>query len=329
MPTRNQAYLRHATHYWALLAVSQDVYKLGGTKVMSALSLLDSEWSNIQISQRWAEGHMNHDEVSSSLCIAFALNGGDLLDIRLSNSEHVHWLEVGLTAARQSGNRKLEGILLGEMGLYRNLTGDKQEGISCELRSLQILREVGSRRLEATMLGRLGQSYAGIGNYELALEFLENYLKLSRELGSLQDEGGALGSLGVMYAWMGDSERAISYSKKYLRIARKLGDVRGQAFALGNLARSYADLGDDSNAIETYQQQLAIARELDDPYNKGNSLLNLSVLFGKQDRYDLAVPLAEDAVRSYERIKHGCYYRAINHLLALCQKEGVSARENR
>jgi tetratricopeptide (TPR) repeat protein len=178
------------------------------------------------------------------------------------------------------------------------------------------------------MLGRLGQSYAGIGNYELALEFLENYLQLSRELGSLQAEGGALGSLGVTYAWMGDIRRAISYSKKYLRIARKLGDIRGQAFALGNLARSYADLGDDSKSMKTYQERLAIARELQDPYNLGDSLFSLSVLFGKQGRYDLAIPLAEEAVQTYETIKHGCYYRAINHLLSLCQTEGISSREN-
>jgi hypothetical protein len=112
MPTRHQAYLRHAKHYWALLAVSNDVYKLGGNKVLSALSLLDSEWSNIQVGQRWAEGHINHDEVASSLCSAFPLYGGGPLDLRLSNSEHVHWLETGLTAARQSGNRKLEGVLL-------------------------------------------------------------------------------------------------------------------------------------------------------------------------------------------------------------------------
>jgi len=328
MPTRHQAYRRHAKHYWALLAVSNDVYKLGGAKVMSALSLLDSEWSNIQIGQRWAEEHINHDEVASSLCSAFPLYGGGPLDLRLSNSEHVHWLETGLSAARQSGNRHLEGVLLGEMGFYLGLSDDKQNGMRCEMASLEILREVGNRSWEATMLGRLGQSYAGSGDYEKALEFFESYLKLARELGSLRHEGGALGSLGVTYAYIGDLERAISYSKKYLRITRKLGDVRGEAFALGNLARSYADLGDDSNAIEMYQHRLTIARELDDPYNKGDSLLNLSVLFGRQNRYDLAIPLAEEAVHTYERIKHGCYYRAINHLLSLYQKEGVSRRDN-
>ena len=76
MPTRHQAHLRHAKHYWALLAVSNDVYKLGGNKVLSALSLLDAEWANIQVGQRWAEGHINHDEVASSLCGAFPLFGG-------------------------------------------------------------------------------------------------------------------------------------------------------------------------------------------------------------------------------------------------------------
>src|SRR5918992_740124 len=124
MPTRNQAYLRHATHYWALLAVSNDVYKLGGTKVMSALSLLDSEWSNIQIGQRWAEKHINYDEVASSLCCAFPLYGGGPLDLRLSNAEHMHWLKTGLTAARQSCNRQLEGVLLGQIGFYLGLSDD-------------------------------------------------------------------------------------------------------------------------------------------------------------------------------------------------------------
>jgi tetratricopeptide (TPR) repeat protein len=125
---------------------------------------------------------------------------------------------------------------------------------------------------------------------------------------------------------MGNTEGAISHTEEYLRIARKLGDARDEAFALGNLARAYEHLGDDAKAIETYQQRLAIARELRDPYNAGSSLLSLSMLFGKQNRYELAISFAEEAVRIHETIKHDCYYRAINHLLDMCHKAGCSVQ---
>jgi tetratricopeptide (TPR) repeat protein len=328
MATRHEAHLRHATYYRAVLAVSNDLYRVGGDRIKRALSFLDSEWSNIQIAQRWAEANMNHDEVASSLCITFPLYGGNPLDLRLSNAEHMHWLYTAVTAARQSKNRKAEGALLGDLALYLDLTGDKQGGINCGLAALEIMREQGNRTLEATMVGRLGQMYAGIGDYEKGLEFLESYLKLARELCSLRDEAGAFGSLGVLYSWMGDTNRAIAHTEEYLRIARKLGDARDEAFALGNLARAYEDLGDDAKAITTHQERLAIARELRDPYNEGSSLLSLSMLFGKQNRYELAISLAEEAVRIHEKIKHDCYYRAINHLLDMCHKAGVLCRES-
>ena len=74
-------------------------------------------------------------------------------------------------------------------------------------------REVGNRRTEGVVLGNLGGLLQKEGQMEEALRHYQEALAISREVGDRRSEGLVLGNLGALHARQGrlDSRKRVRY----------------------------------------------------------------------------------------------------------------------
>jgi hypothetical protein len=82
MPKLQQAQLRHASYYLAVLMEIDKNYYTGGETLKLGLDLFDSEWSNIQAGQSYAERYASADDRAAILCSNYPYWGAYILTLR-------------------------------------------------------------------------------------------------------------------------------------------------------------------------------------------------------------------------------------------------------
>jgi tetratricopeptide (TPR) repeat protein/transcriptional regulator with XRE-family HTH domain len=275
---KREADERAARHYANLLSDADDCYLRGGTGVTEGLTLLDQELTSIRHWQAWAARTFTAQSINSSvaeLCRAYALQGAHAADLRLHPTEKIRWLEVGVSACRQLGDRCNEGTVLGNLGVAWAALGDARKAIGFYEQQIAIVREIGHGRGMGNALGNLGNAWSALGDARKALGFYEQVLAIAQETGDRRSEGSALGNLGAAWVALGDARKAIDFFEQRLAIARETGDRLGEGTAIGCLGAAWAALGNTRKAIGFYEKQLAITRETGDRRGEGLTLNNL------------------------------------------------------
>ena len=271
------AALRHATFYRDVLANCRDLYLAGNDAALNGLALFDRERAEITSGQRWATVYADSEDMAARLAANFPDAGAYIIQLRLPNRTQVVWFEAALAACRRLGDRRGEGIALGDLGVAWAELGDPRKAIEFLKQYLVITREIGDRRGEGIALGNLGMVWKDIGKPDEVIECCEQQLVIAREIRDRRSEGNALGGLGIVWTALRDSRKAIEFLEQNLVITREIGDRRGEGIALVNLGNAWAMHGEQRDAIEHYEQALLIAREIGDRRGEGNALGNLGI----------------------------------------------------
>jgi tetratricopeptide (TPR) repeat protein len=158
MPTLQEAHLRHAHYYLNLLNDTDQTYRQGGKAIEVGLELLDLEWENIQIGQKWAERYSKSNGAAAEMCSDYPIAGGYILDLRMAPSERIGWLEAALVSARRLQYQEAEGMHIGNLGVAYMDLGETKKAIEFHKQRLAIARDLGDRRGESTVLGNFSKS---------------------------------------------------------------------------------------------------------------------------------------------------------------------------
>ncbi|MEQ4304093.1 tetratricopeptide repeat protein [Plantactinospora sp. B6F1] len=162
------------------------------------------------------------------------------------------WLgtsRIALEAARRTGNREAEALILSGLGLGLGQLGQIEKSIDHLTRSLEIRRAVGDRRGEGRTLNNLGTAYGRQGRFQKAIDHLTAALEVRREVSSQYDQSMTLGNLGRAYAGLGQHEEAIRCLSQALEVRRRLADPVGIASALHNLGEALLSAGQHRQAL--------------------------------------------------------------------------------
>lgn len=73
---------------------------------------------------------------------------------------------------------------LNELGLHFELLGKTRKALDCFQKALSITHKIGNRKLEGVSLGNLGIAYGHLGKIDKAIELQEQSLVISREIGN-------------------------------------------------------------------------------------------------------------------------------------------------
>ncbi len=280
------ARLRHAEHYLAVLDAANKLYHKGDDDVLTGLALLDAEFENIAAGQQWASGNWESEDGAARLAMRYP--HFSCLNLRLSPEVAIRWLEVALSAARQLGDRGLEGMALGNLGLVHRTRGDLDCAEEMHMKSLEIHEALGRREGMASQYGNLGLVYQTRGDLDRAEEMFEKSLALDEALGRREGMANAYGNLGLVYQIRGDLDRAEEMFKKSLEIHEAIGSKEGMARDYGNLGLVYKTRGDLDRAEEMFEKSLALDEALGRREGMANQYRNVGNLYSTRGDLDRA-----------------------------------------
>jgi tetratricopeptide (TPR) repeat protein len=266
---------RHTEYFCQAARETNDAFQRGGETITMALRRFDRLWTDVQAGFAWATKRRQGDADVARVCRDYAIRCGYVLNLRQHPREQIVWLEFAAESAREIGDRRGEGVALGNLGNAYAALGQVDQAIGYYEQGLAIDREIGDRRGEGADLGNLGNAYYSLGQVDQTIGYHEQALAVAREIGDRRGEGADLGNLGGNYYRLGQVDKAIGYHEQHLAIAREIGDRRSEGCALGNLGLAYAALGQVDQAIGYHEQHLAIARETGDRQGEGNALGSL------------------------------------------------------
>ena len=120
------------------------------------------------------------------------MRGANLLAFRVPPREQIRWGEAALGIARSLKDRSTEAILLSNLGMAYEDTGEHQRALDYQVMALQIAREIGARDIEETTLGNLGAAYWSLKQNNRALECYQQQLVIARQVGDRRGAAHAL-----------------------------------------------------------------------------------------------------------------------------------------
>jgi tetratricopeptide (TPR) repeat protein len=209
---------------------------------------------------------------------------GRLLFIAGRYSEALEHFQQAIAIAREVGNRRVEGMTLGNLAWLHRQQGRLPEALEYYQQALAIAREVGDHGSEAVTLGNLAIFHLEQGRSLEGREYLQRALAIAREVGNRRIEGMTLEIFANLHRGQGRASEAREHFQQAIAIAREEGNRRVEGMHLGNLANLHSEHGRISEALEHFQQALAIAREVGNRRTEGITLGNLGdLLFSQGD----------------------------------------------
>jgi tetratricopeptide (TPR) repeat protein len=133
---------------------------------------------------------------------------------------------------------------------YRDL-GQVEKAIKYYEQALVIAREIGDRRREGIWLGNLGIAYRDLGQVEKATEYHEQALEIAQEIGHRYLEVNELVNKGNIISDISEFDNAVKFYNQAIAIADEIKNIQPQNEARWGLALSQLFSGDLENAHST------------------------------------------------------------------------------
>jgi tetratricopeptide (TPR) repeat protein len=227
---------------------------------------------------------------------AYLLNSMGLIAIEQKDPAVAHaYLEPALLIARETGDRRLEVMTLGNLGNWAAYVRQDYAAARQYYEQVYILmHEHGEHSTEAAALVNLGWLAGMQGDFPSARSYQERALLLAREVGNLYLETYTLINLSAITSVTNDGQDSRTYAERALMLAKKAGDRSGEAWAL--LYMGYADvlLQDLVQAEDAFRQSVTIREELGQLSMKNESLAGLIQVYLHKDDPVSAMLTAEE-----------------------------------
>jgi class 3 adenylate cyclase/tetratricopeptide (TPR) repeat protein len=251
----------------------------------------------------------------------YILNAMGLIAIEQKDPTIAHgYLELALSIARQTGDRKLESVSLANLGNSAGYVRQDYASAREYYEEAYLLhRQSGDRSKEGIALSNLGWVTGMHGDFEAARSYHERALLLSREIANLYMETYTLINLSAVTGMTNDAKASLEYARNALALSRKTGDPSGEAWSLFYMGYAYLALQDLQQAEQSFKNSIVIRDELEQPGMKMESLAGLiQILLLKDDLVAMADELEKillyletgGAFESTEeplRIYYACY----------------------
>jgi len=286
MPTIDEISRRHAFYYEAMLGAIFEMYKFSG---IMGVGLFDLYRENILRGWSWAIDNSSRHRDAAELCVSFACDRSELLNLRLESAQVVRRLRSSLACAKRLGDVGRRGRLLREIGATQAVNGEVEQSFICYLRSEEICREASDKEGEAMALCNQGKAYAQLHNNTAAIHCLERSLRIFREIECTEGEADALSVLGTAQLGLGIAETAVASYERSLEICRKIDNYRIEAIALCGLGAARMALDQSREAAELFAAALVLFRQLKDQQGEARVLCSISSAAGDRANTEFTI----------------------------------------
>jgi tetratricopeptide (TPR) repeat protein len=170
-----------------------------------------------------------------------------------------------LSAARETGNRRLEASALTDLGVLNLHAGDYQSALAYFDESLALARRLEDEVQENDVLVNLALAHLATGRIEQAQQTLEEQVLRARRAGNIHLEKITLDHLGAVFVKLGEYGQAISVYEQALELAREAGDKQHQADLLWFIAIQNAELGHGAEASKAGEKAIGLYEDIGAP----------------------------------------------------------------
>ena len=295
---KHEAELRHARYFVGILRVADGLHRDG--YIQAAIELLEREWPNVASAQSWATSRGGSDSAADHLATTFYEVGSQLLGLQLDPRTTITWLADSLAASERLGHHGEALLARVRLAEALNGVGDHRRAIHHARLALAAARQAGDRAVEGAILGILGIANSLLGMNQRALVLHSRHLAIARERGDLADQGKALGNLGITCDRLKDRDSAARYYEQALPIVEMSGDPLLLGKLLGNLGVLYQVTRKFPHAIAMHQRRGRLSQAIGDRRGVADALCNIAFVYAAMEDWPRAVTYADEALRLLE-----------------------------
>ena len=208
--------------------------------------------------------------------------------------------EQSLAIAREVGDRHIESIALGQLGILTFQRGRYGVARDYYRQALDNARQVGDRALESGMINNLGDTERLLGNYAAASELLQAGLRLCREIGQRMAESYLTCNMAHIAFLRGDAADALALSAQASELAQSLKDPDLRASLLGTRGHAHAALGQIEQAAACYRESVEIYHEIGRTTMPPEPIAGLARLALARDSVVEAMHLISDVIAHFD-----------------------------
>lgn len=256
----------------------------------------------------YEKGDLDHAQTCFQDVLDLATQSGDqeMSAAALHNMGSVAWtrgrlqdaddlLRKALTLQQEAQNLHGEAETLNSLGLVQEGLGHWEDATETYKVALQRMEQTGDFYGQSQVLVNLGNTYSLRNKFDRALSCLEPANEIAKELGNPRLQGQVLTALGDAYRVAGKLQKAVEALLQAVEIKTKSGEVRSLKHNWLSLGAAYHQLKQPQAAQAAYKKALEMAQRQNDHRMTALILLNQSVLFTAQEKFDEAIPFLVEA----------------------------------
>jgi DNA-binding SARP family transcriptional activator len=187
-----------------------------------------------------------------------------------STSRWADWVRVidlGLEAARRSGDSLSEGRLANDAGLAYHFLGRHDDAIASHRRAVEILDRLDVEGADGVRSNLL-VAYQMLGRLTQDVPLLSKAMRMAKLDGNRLMEGAVSDSLGAALSGLGRSAEAIDHGHRAVVLFREEGADHLLAHALTQVGDSCLRAGRVGQAVEHFETALTLWRNLGDQWGQ-------------------------------------------------------------
>jgi CHAT domain-containing protein/Tfp pilus assembly protein PilF len=235
--------------------------------------------------------------------IAYRLNKeGFELSNQGQQKEALQKYEQAIEIARRIGVRKLEGIVINNMGLAFKRLNKHDDALKLYDKAIKIYQQIKCEVEEGITLNNIANIYKIQGNISRSLHTYQRALELHRRVQNKRMEVITLLNIGAIYnSPKSEYLTSLDYFKNALMVYseisdRTIEDRRIKGAILREVGVVFQSLGRTQQALDKYNDALAISKETDDRQGEGFVLGAIGNLYYSLGQYQIALDFHQNSL---------------------------------
>lgn len=187
--------------------------------------------------------------------------------------------EDALTSARQSGNLRVEALVLGLKVTSEGRLGEMAAAAATAAEALAKAQELGDERVLVRNLNNVANYHMVVGDHGQAADLLSQHVAISRRVGDPYGEAMGLLNLAYNYLLLGLYEPARDAAEQSLQLTESIGARRLSAYNRLNLCLAHTRLGMPSVAQQLLEAASPTLLQVEDTYGQAMCCTYLGFAF--------------------------------------------------
>jgi len=238
------------------------------------------------------------------LTIVSTLNVAESKFFRNQIDEALSLYQNALEISQKSGFKRLEALILGNLGNFFVNSGELQKGIEYSKKSKTIASDIGDHTGVCRMFINIGQGNFYQNNFEESIKNYDKAISLAKQIQDTKTLAIAIGSIGLVYMEVKNYSEAFKNFITALKYAKNIKNKKIQLSSYLNLGWVNFELKNFQEAKSFFSNAITLALEIQSPYELSQALWNMGQAYDAENRFQDAAYYFKSAINVMKEIGH-------------------------